>query len=394
MKVLQLGKFYPIRGGVEKVMWDLTRGLGERGVVCDMLCAYLPGDHIDHKDELFYDAAGRDSYCEDSVILRLNPCSRVVCVPAKKKLAGTMICPEMIKTLKKMLREAEKEGGPYDVVHVHHPDPMAALALFCSGFRGRVVLHWHSDILKQRGLLKLFLPLQSWLIRRADKVVGTTPVYVAESPYLKHVQKKVSYIPIGIEPMTPSEKGVSHIRAHFEGKKLAFSLGRLVSYKGYGYLIEAAQYLPDDYVVVIGGQGPMMEELQDRIDELGLDKKVRLLGWVQDVDSADWYGAADVFVLPSIMKTEAFAIVQIEAMSCGTPVVATRIPGSGVSWVNRQGVSGLNVPIMDSKALAEAIVKVCDSKDTFGPAAKVYFDENFTYKSMIDRCVDLYASLF
>jgi hypothetical protein len=72
----------------------------------------------------------------------------------------------------------------YDIIHVHHPDPMAALALFCSGYKGRVVLHWHSDILKQKVLLKFYMPLQRWLLKRAEVLVGTTPIYVKESPLL------------------------------------------------------------------------------------------------------------------------------------------------------------------------------------------------------------------
>ena len=82
-----------------------------------------------------------------------------------------------------MLRWLRKHGGEYDIVHIHHPDPMAALSLRFSGFKGKVVLHWHSDILSQKGMLLLYKPLQRWLIRRADVVVGTTPVYIKSSPW-------------------------------------------------------------------------------------------------------------------------------------------------------------------------------------------------------------------
>ena len=112
MKVLQLGKFYPIRGGVEKVMWDLTSGLSARGIDCDMLCAELEKDEIIH----------------------LNEHGRVICVKAWMKKAATMIAPKMVSWLRKHKDE-------YDIIHVHHPDPMACLALRLSGYKGRVILH-------------------------------------------------------------------------------------------------------------------------------------------------------------------------------------------------------------------------------------------------------------
>ena len=229
MKILELGKFYPIRGGVEKVMWDITVGVSERGVDCDMLCA-----------------------CEESKVIRLNEHGKVICVRSLAKVAATMISPAMVLWLRKHCKE-------YDIIHIHHPDPMACLALFLSGFRGRVILHWHSDILKQKTLMKFYRPLQNWLVRRADSIVGTTPVYTAESEALAKVQEKIVSIPIGVVPVKEDEKGAAAIRERFRGRKIVYSLGRLVSYKGYEYLVDAAASLDDSYVVAIGGAGPLKE---------------------------------------------------------------------------------------------------------------------------------------
>ena len=159
MKVLQLGKFYPIRGGVEKVMWDLTRGLAAEGLTCDMLCASFDG-------------------AKDMQVIPLGKLGRCIVLPCRLQASGTMLCPQMIGWMR-------KHAGEYDLIHVHHPDPMAALALRLSGYKGKVVLHWHSDILSQKLLLALYRPLQSWLLGRADRIVGTTPVYVRESPWLQ-----------------------------------------------------------------------------------------------------------------------------------------------------------------------------------------------------------------
>ena len=364
MKVLQLGKFYPIRGGVEKVMWDLTGGLSARGIDCDMLCAELEKDEIIH----------------------LNEHGRVICLKAWRKMAATMIAPKMVSWLR-------KHKGEYDIIHVHHPDPMACLALRLSGYKGRVILHWHSDILKQKTLLRFYAPLQRWLIRRADTIVGTTPVYLKESPYLKDVQDKTVALPIGIKPVTFDERIAAEWKERFPGRKLVVSIGRLVPYKGYGYLVAAAKHLGPDYQVLIVGDGPVRENLEEDIRINGVDGNVKLLGYVEDEEMHALLAACDVFVLSSIMKTEAFGIVQIEAMSLGKPVIATKVPESGVSWVNADGESGLNVPIKDSEALAEAIRTICTNAslhEKFSKGALERFDRLFTLEGMIDKTIKIY----
>lgn len=380
MRILQLGKFYPIRGGVEKVMWDLTRGLAGRGVACDMLCAKLPGDGIDPVDRPYHGVV-------DGVeVLRFPDGRTVWCVKAWAKKAATMLSPAMVRWLRRHRKE-------YDIVHVHHPDPMAALALWLSGFRGKVVLHWHSDILSQRLLLLLYKPLQSWLVRRADAIVGTTPAYLQASPWLKAVQGKCVAVPIGIEPVRFDPDKAQAFRDRYPGKRIILSVGRLVPYKGFRYLVDALGRLPDAYHLVIGGTGPLRGELEAQIRENGLDGRVTLLGYVPSEDLPSWYGACDLFVLSSVMKTEAFGIVQIEAMSCGKPVVATRIPGSGVAWVNQEGVSGLNVPPEDAVALAEAIRRVADGRERFGADARRLFQERYTFDGMIDGILTVYHSI-
>lgn len=374
MKILQLGKFYPIRGGVEKVMWDLTGALAARGVDCDMLCAY-------DKPQM----RGDDVCPEDGRII-FNDHGCCYCVPALCKLAATMISPAMVMWLRRHCRE-------YDIIHIHHPDPMAAVALWLSGYRGRVILHWHSDILKQKAILKFYKPLQSWVIRRADTIVGTTPVYVRESPYLSGVQEKVTFAPIGIEKITFNEQKVVTLRRLSGNRRIVFGLGRLVEYKGFSCLVDAARYLPDDYVVAIGGMGPLEPDLREQIEKNGLEDKVRLLGYLDNDDVRAWMGACDVFVLSSVFKTEGFGIVQLEAMSCGKPVVATKIPGSGTAWVNEDGVSGLNVPVGDPEALADAVLRITADGKTyrgFSERALRRYEESFTTDAMVEKIMKIY----
>lgn len=293
MKVLQLGKFYPIRGGVEKVMYDLMAGLDERGVACDMLCAATSGR---------------------TRTVKVGSRARVFCCRSLRKVAGTMLSPTLVRQTRRICKD-------YDIIHVHHPDPTACLALLCSGFRGRVVLHWHSDIVKQRRLLKLYEPMQRWLIRRADIIIGTTPVYLAESPFLREVQHKVDCLPIGVSPMHPQPEAVARLQARYPGKKIVFSLGRLVPYKGFKYLVRAARYLDDSYVVLIGGSGPLEAKLRGEIEAYGLEGRVQLLGQV-----------ADATCLPTMVPARCFAclrcsvprpLVSCRSRPCRVPVLSS-----------------------------------------------------------------------
>lgn len=366
MKILQLGKFYPIRGGVEKVMYDLMLGLSESQIQCDMLCASTedyPAGEID-----------------------LNSFAKLYIVPTKVKFAATMLAPSMIPKLKKIAKN-------YDIIHIHHPDPMAALALYLSGYKGKVILHWHSDIMKQKSLLKIYHPLQSWLIRRADKIVGTTPVYVDQSSFLQSVKHKLDYIPIGVKPIQANQDLVHQILNKYHGKFLVFSLGRLVEYKGFEYLIKSARFLMDNVQIIIGGKGPLHDYLKDLINQYQVQDKVELLGFISDEDAYAYFVACNTFVLSSIWKTEAFGIVQIEAMSCAKPIITTDILGSGVNWVNKNNVSGIVVPTCDEESIANAVNSLISSDTLCDKLAKGSFERYnnlFTSQSMVEKCLQVY----
>lgn len=368
MRILQVGKFYPIVGGVEKVMYDIVEGLSAMNDVrCDMLCA---------------------SAVKGKQVVSIGN-GRIICMPTWFKAFATMISPMMVVKLREIAND-------YDIIHIHHPDPMAALALWLSGYKGKVVLHWHADILKQKMTLRLYKPLQRWLINRADVIVGTTTKYLACSPFLQDKQLKKVCIPIGIDPVVYDSKQVEALHNTYAGKKIIFSLGRLVGYKGYEYLIEAANYLPDNYMILIGGDGPLKSQLLALIEQNDLQDKVKLLGRISDEDLPTYYGMCDLYVISSIWKTEAFGIVQIEAMSCGKPVIATKIPGSGVDWVNEDDFSGVNVEPMDAKAIATAVKYLLGNTEVynkFAKNAKSRYDRLFRKSKMINNCLELYRNL-
>lgn len=368
MKILQLGKFYPLKGGVEKVMYALAEKLSEQGIDCDAMFA------------------SKDGHTED---IQLNDHCHIYVCRTFFEAKATMIAPTMVTTLQQICDR-------YDIIHIHHPDPMAALALYISGFKGRVVLHWHSDIIRQNKLLKFYRPLQSWLIRRADVIVGTSPVYLKHSEALSDVQEKCCCIPIGIYETPGNAAVTARIHTQYPGKRIVFSLGRLVLYKGYEHLIEAARYLPDDYVVLIGGTGHQHNHLQEVINAQCHQDKVKLLGFLADEVLGAYFDACDVFALSSIDKREAFAIVQVKAMEHGKPVVATDIPDSGVPWVNQHGVSGINVPPCDGQALARAIVEICSDEERYRrycQDSRQRYEELFRMEDMIASCKALYEKV-
>lgn len=348
-------------------MLFLTEGLSRKGIACDMLCAASSGK---------------------TRVTALNSNAKLIATHTWTKKSATMISPAMITMLRKIAND-------YDIIHVHHPDPMACLALMLSGYKGRVILHWHSDIIKQKKFLKLYEPMQTWLLKRADIIIGTSPVYLKESPCLKDYQEKCVALPIGIEPVKYDNDKAEAIKAQYGNKKIVFSVGRLVPYKGFRHLVRATKMLSDDYVVIIGGTGPLEDELKSLINNLELQDKVHLIGHVDDETLHSYYGACTLFCLPSVQKTEAFGIVQIEAMSCGRPVVTTRIPESGVPWVNEHGVSGLNVEPADSRQLADAIVRITADESTyqhFRNGAMRRYLKVFTDEKMIDDCIAIYNS--
>lgn len=371
MKILQLGKFYPPHiGGIETVMYDITEVLNQKGLKSDVLCS--------NKDYTY-----KEEFINHYNVIRTKTFGIKF---------STSITPQMIFKLRKIIYE-------YDIIHVHLPDPMASFALLFASLKNKkIVLHWHSDIVKQKYLLKFYEPLQDWLMKRADAIIATTPKYIEESKYLQKYRNKCISIPIGIDKdrLKVNHELLNKLRKEYKGKKIVFALGRLAYYKGFKYLVDSAKDLDDDCIILIGGMGPLKFQLEDQIKTNGLDKKVKLLGRIEDNDLGAYYALCNVFCLPSIVKSEAFGVVQIEAMSFGKPIVATKIEGSGVDWVNKDSISGINVEIEDSKALAYAfkeILSFSERYEKYASDSKKRFYELFYREKMVEGIIKLYYSL-
>lgn len=371
MKILQLSKFYPpVRGGIETTAYELTEGINRRGVSADVLCANDSAVTVRERAPAGY------------LITRAASVGRLLSVS---------VAPCLVS-------ETREVAGRYDVIHVHMPDPLAALALRIARPRARVVLHWHSDIVRQRFSRKLYEPLQNWLLSRADAIIATTPAYAQSSAVLQHWSAKVHIIPIGISDPSPAAnpERVGVIRATYPGRRLVLGLGRMTYYKGFDVLIRAARLLPDDVQVLIGGTGDRFNLCREQIESLGVQDKVQLLGPLSEQDVVDHYAAADVFCLPSTARSEAFGVAMLEAMAMSKPVVSTHIEGSGVPWINQNGVTGLTVPVGQAGPLATALVRLLDDRalaQTFGAAARRRYVKNFHVDDMTRNVVELYRDL-
>ena len=369
MKILHVGKWYPWTGGVETVRDDIVNGISVLGINCDMLCEATLG--------------------EKSAEYKLNKHSRVFTAGTKFKITRVPITPGIITKLRKIARH-------YDIIHVHQPDPIAIVAMMLSGYKGKVVTHWHADIDEYPLLQKLYNPLPNWLLNRSDVIIATTQITADASLNLRPYKDKIAIVPIGIKDPTPQHELAKSIRNQYKGKEIIFSMGRLATYKGFNYLIDAMKELPENYVCLIGGKGPLKEALSEQIITQGLEDRVKLLGFLSDEEVSAYYDACTLFCMPSINKGEAFGIVQIEGMAHSKPIVTTKIKDSGVPWVNADGVTGINVPVMDSHALAEAILKIGSDdalREEYSKNARKRFTELFEKSVMVNSVLNIYNRL-
>ena len=371
MRVLQISKFYPpVMGGIEAVAWELTEGLNRAGVRTDVLCSAQAWRGTRETATTGYEVcrAGRWGM-----------------------LLSTSMTPSMPAQLARMARSA-------DLVHLHMPDPMAAAALWMVKPRVPVVVHWHSDVIRQRRALRLYEPLQTWVLQNAAAIIATSPPYAESSQPLRAWRAKVAVIPIGISDnhSTACSVKAGALRQRFRGRHIVFALGRMTYYKGFEVLIDAAAALPDDCAVLIGGEGEMLEHYRTLVARRGLAGKVHLLGHINDDELASHFEACDIFCMSSTLRAEAYGVAMLEAMVMGKPIVATDITGSGVPWVNEHGVTGLNVAAGDSAALAAALrgLLLDDvARQRLGRGARQRYERDFQAARMTEQTLDLYRRL-
>lgn len=286
-----------------------------------------------------------------------------------------------------------------DIIHLHAPNMLGALCALFIPRKSRLLVHWHSDVINKGFLGKLLRPLESALLRRANKIIATSQVYADASETLAPFKRKITVVPIGV-PDAKHQGSDSELPPTLEkkigNKKIILAVGRLVPYKGFEVLIQAAQQLTKDSVIVIVGGGPLQEELQQAVELGGVNNCVFLAGRLSDAALHALFERATIYCLPSTYRAEAFGVVLLEAMAYGLPIVASNIPGSAVPWVNQHGLTGFNIPVGDANALADACNRILASEELrtrLSQGARKRFLSEFTEDISVKRTLLTYKSL-
>ena len=366
MKILQVNKlYYPWVGGVEKVVQQIAEGLNEKDdFKIEVLCCQWKGKRK---------------------IEKINGV-KVIRAQSFGIFWGMPVSFDFFGLFKKFSKEM-------DVIDLHHPFPLGDLALFLFRPKAKLVVHYHSDIVRQKVFDFLIKPFILNTLKKAQKILVSNPNLIKNSAYLKKFHQKCEVIPFGVDLVkfaTFDEKEIQKIKQKY--RDFILFVGRLNYYKGLEYLIEAMKDVGANLVIV--GGGPEKENLEFRIKNLEL-KNVYFLPFQSEDELINYYHACSIFVLPSIFKSEAFGLVLIEAMACGKPLISTEL-GTGTSFVNQDGVTGFVVPPRNSQALAQAIKKILENKkiaQEFGQNARNRAIQEFSLEKMLKKVSEVYKSV-
>jgi glycosyltransferase involved in cell wall biosynthesis len=343
VRVCHLGKFYPpAPGGMESHLRTLALSQAELGAEVHVVC-------VNHRD-----GRGRDvtwqTLTPTATVEEWDGPVRVTRTGRRAAVARLELCLGLPRLLASVQHRV-------DLLHLHVPNPTMLLALAAVKLRLPLVITYHSDIVLQKRLVRLFRPFEHLVFRRSRSILLTSPAYAEGSEFLQAYRDRWTVVPFGIdlrpylEPGAEAQTATQRLREVY-GQPLWLAVGRLVYYKGLHNAIEALRHVPGELMVV--GEGPLGTELRGLADRAGVADRVIWVGRLSDEELAGAYRAATALWLPSNARSEAFGIVQLEAMASGCPVINTAIPHSGVPWVSRHEETGLTVAPNDPAALAAA----------------------------------------
>lgn len=367
MRVLQFYRTsYPdTMGGIEQVIHQIARGASKLGVKTDVLS--LTAARHTAVTEL-------EGYRVQRARLDLQIASTGLSVAAFRQFA------QLAKQV--------------DLIHYHFPWPFMDVVHFVTRFDKPTLVTYHSDIVRQKQLLKLYRPLKTRFLASMDRIVATSPNYFATSDVLRNYAGKVCVIPIGLDKASypsPDPQLQQAWRARF-GPKFFLFVGVIRYYKGLHILLEAAR--GSDYPIVIVGAGPVEQELKEQATQLGL-RNVHFLGHMPDEDKVALLTLCTAVVFPSHLRSEAFGISLLEGAMFGKPMISSEI-GTGTSYINIAGETGLVVPPNDPQALHEAMRQLWEHPEQaaqMGARAEERYWKYFTADTMSRSYVDLYAEL-
>jgi rhamnosyl/mannosyltransferase len=367
MRILHFYKtYYPDSvGGIEQVIRQMCVGTGRLGVRNQVLS-------LSRKPDL------QPFEFEGHMVHR---------VPQNFELASNAVSVQAVAALARMALEA-------DVVHYHFPWPFMDLAHFLARVNKPSVVTYHSDIVRQKALLRLYQPLQHRFLQSVDAIVATSPNYLGSSTVLDRYRDKTRVITFGLDKSSypePDQARLDHWRARV-GPKFFLFVGVLRYYKGLHILLDAAA--GTDYPVVIVGAGPIEQELKAHAERLGL-KNVMFVGKVDELDKVALLKLCYAVAFPSHLRSEAFGISLLEGAMFGKPMISSEI-GTGTTYINVHQQTGLVVPPSDHEALRAAMRTLWDDPQLaqeMGRRAEARYWQLFTSEQMADGYASLYQEL-
>ncbi len=361
--------YYPWVGGIETVIKQLAEGInGTDGFAVDVLA------------------------CNDKHVTVKESINGVHVTKARSLfiLFSMPVSVDFILFLKRLWKN-------HDLLHIHLPFPLATFALWFTRPTNKIVITYHSDIVRQRVISRAIAWFDRWALNRADKIIVSNPAIIETSKMLRNFKGKCIVVPFGVDLNmfkmdSEREKSVEFIHKTY-GEKIVLFVGRLVYYKGVDYLIKAMEDI--DAKLIIIGEGPLKQYLTAYAYRTGLGGKVVFLPYLAQNELVNFYYAASLFVLPSIYRSEAFGISIIEAMACATPVISTEL-GTGTSYANQNDITGFVVRHKDSNELNKAIKKLLYNKilsTSMGDACKKRIEALFTLKKMLNEHKLIYKNV-
>ena len=368
MRVLHFYKasFPNTAGGIEQVINQIARGANKLGVKTDVL-----------------------SLTPDRGVARTIEFNGYLVHRARQdfQVASTGFSASVFWRFLQLARKA-------DVIHYHFPWPFMDVVHFATRVKKPTLVTYHLDIVRQKHLLKLYRPLMYKFLASVDRIVATSPNYLATSDVLQKFAKKVCVIPIGLDKNTyprPMPDWLQYWRERL-GPKFFLFVGVIRYYKGLHILLEAAQ--GTDYPVVIVGAGPMEEELKAQAAQLGL-RNIHFLGSLPEEDKVALLTLCYSVVFPSHLRSEAFGISLLEGAMYGKPMISCEI-GTGTTFSNIGDETGLVVPPSDPLAFRQAMQYLWEHPEEaaeMGKRAEERYWKYFTADKMVKSYVDLYGDL-
>lgn len=373
MRILHIGKFYsPFFGGIERFNQELVEAKTYKASNEVFVLVHHHRVGLNTVDEMI-----------NGIHIR------------RVKNYGSLIYAPLSPSFIFEVDRAIKEFKP-DLIHIHMPNVSAFSCLFLRRAK-RIpwVVHWHSDVLGTvpDARIKIFYPLyrlfERAVLKKAHKVIATSPNYANSSKPLLSFKNKVSVIPLGIK-----KQNLINAPQKTNNSLKLLSIGRLTYYKGHDKLIAAVEKLKNsDIQLDIIGQGELKKPLDDLIKRLNLEGQVKIHEQVEDKELTEFLLKCDLVCLPSIERTEAFGLVILEAARAGKPSLVSDVAGSGMSWIVKHHKTGLISKVGNIDSLAQNLKYAYTEQDKlieYGNAARLNFINKFDIELSAQKLQDVY----